>query len=433
MKFRIISCLYLSFFFSCGPSIPSWVNTQPTNDQFWHGIGQANKILEKDARSKAKEFAIHEISSQIKVNISSEMEITIREANESLENMTSMFMKSRTNLLIPEIEFVESYESKESFYFYARLNKQKYYETLKRLRQNAAKTALDYIVEADKSFNANSFLLIQKAWQQILPFADEPLTVTYENRPAQIYSLIHLKHHQFTERIALVSTLKQKQMKTLIDRDNTLMVTVMDSKINERLEGIPVKIRERNQEFNFISGSEGTILYPISPIPTIGGHTVEFSFNESQLYEGLPAEGELLDITPSWNSIQIHVIPARVALHTTELNLGRPLTEPILKPMIKQAFSGEIEFVESNADIIMTIQANTKNKSRRTSANHPFFSYGSAEISLMDAAGREVFFTHSLSDVKGGDFDSQSVAGIRAYEKMGKMVLSELKFALHNR
>jgi hypothetical protein len=35
--------------------------------------------------------------------------------------------------------------------------------------------------------------------------------------------------------------------------------------------------------------------------------------------------------------------------------------------------------------------------------------------------------------VKGGDFDSQSVAGIRAYEKMGKMVLSELKSALHNR
>ena len=89
--------------------------------------------------------------------------------------------------------------------------------------------------------------------------------------------------------------------------------------------------------------------------------------------------------------------------------------------------------MESNADIIMTIQANTKEKSRRTSANHPFFSYGSAEISLMDAAGREVFFTHSLSDVKGGDFDSQSVAGIRAYEKMETMVLSELKSALHNR
>ena len=75
----------------------------------------------------------------------------------------------------------------------------------------------------------------------------------------------------------------------------------------------------------------------------------------------------------------------------------------------------------------------TKIKSQRDSDNHPFFSYGSAEISLMESAGREVFFTHSLPDVKGGDFDSQSVAGIRAYEKMGKMVLSELKLAIHNR
>ena len=161
MKFRIISCFYL--FFSCGPSIPSWVNMQPTDDQFWHGIGRANKILEIDARSKAKEFAIHEVSSQIKVNISSEIEITIRETNKSLENMTSMFMKSRTNLLIPEIEFVESYESKESFYFYARLQKNKYYETMKRLRQNAAETALEYIVEAEKSFNAKFFPLDPKS------------------------------------------------------------------------------------------------------------------------------------------------------------------------------------------------------------------------------------------------------------------------------
>ena len=59
--------------------MPDWVSVQPTDSKYWHGIGKADKSTNADSRERAKEFAIHEISSQIKVNISSEMKTVIRE------------------------------------------------------------------------------------------------------------------------------------------------------------------------------------------------------------------------------------------------------------------------------------------------------------------------------------------------------------------
>ena len=61
----------------CGSTIPDWVTNHPTDTKYWHGIGYAEKIENRGARQRAKEAAIHEGPSQIKVNLSSEMKIII--------------------------------------------------------------------------------------------------------------------------------------------------------------------------------------------------------------------------------------------------------------------------------------------------------------------------------------------------------------------
>ena len=113
----------------------------------------------------AKEYAIHEISSQIKVNISSEMDIVVTDFNGSVDNVISSVMKSRSDLILPELEFIGQYKTKRGLYFYIRLNKVKYNAAMVRLRANARETALDYITEADHNFGVRYLKLIQKAWK----------------------------------------------------------------------------------------------------------------------------------------------------------------------------------------------------------------------------------------------------------------------------
>ncbi|MEL1226448.1 MAG: hypothetical protein VW963_06855, partial [Candidatus Neomarinimicrobiota bacterium] len=78
------------------------MNSRPTDPLFWHGIGYAEFDNNKNPSSLAKEYAIQEISSQIKVNISSEMNIVVTDFNGSIENAVTSVMNSRVDLLLPE-------------------------------------------------------------------------------------------------------------------------------------------------------------------------------------------------------------------------------------------------------------------------------------------------------------------------------------------
>ena len=44
---------------------------------------------------------------------------------------------------------------------------------------NAKEIALDYVIQSDKKFGKGSLVLIQKAWQEIFPFNDEPIHTIY--------------------------------------------------------------------------------------------------------------------------------------------------------------------------------------------------------------------------------------------------------------
>jgi hypothetical protein len=54
---------------SCASNPPVWVESRPKDQSYWHGVGFASSDGSKNPSELAKEYAIHEISSQIKVNL----------------------------------------------------------------------------------------------------------------------------------------------------------------------------------------------------------------------------------------------------------------------------------------------------------------------------------------------------------------------------
>ena len=74
---------------SCSSRPPLWIGERPSNSEYWHGIGFAENSTETNSKTLAKEYAIHEISSQIKVNISSELDIVVTDFNGSVDNAIS--------------------------------------------------------------------------------------------------------------------------------------------------------------------------------------------------------------------------------------------------------------------------------------------------------------------------------------------------------
>ena len=92
----------------------------------------------------------------------------------------------------------------------------------------------------------------------------------------------------------------------------------------------------------------------------------------------------------------------------------------------------KVEFVIENPDFYIIIESNTFQKSERAGDNYPYFVYGNATISFKDAKTNEEFFNFVISDIKGADFSSQKVAGIRSYEKMETELISRLETEFSN-
>ena len=414
-------------FISCSKSPPVWVDSFPQDKQYWHGIGFASHSNEEFTKAIAKEYAIHEISSQIKVNISSEMDIAVTDFNGSVNNVISSVMKSRVELLLPELEFVGQHNTKKGLYFYIRLNKVKYNAAMVRLRANAKETALGYIKEADQNFGVRSLKLVQKAWQEILPFNDEPIEVVYDSQPVHLYYLIKSKFEEYSNRIELEALIDKKTIRTFVDRENSITIRVEDKESGNLIGGVPVELNIKDKNFTIYSDSDGLVRYNLPSFPYATSLNIQFQLNLDEIYKSLNTKENVLSLNSKISSVIINVTPARAVIESLEKNLNKTLNEPIIMIAIKESLNNKVEFVNTRPDLLIKIDANTSKRSDRVADNFPYFSYGNASVKFEDAKTNEIFFTASISDIKGADFGSQQTAGIRSYEKMAISLVSELE------
>ena len=415
--------LYL-FIFSCSSSSPSWLNSRPQDPLYWHGIGYAAFENNKNPNSLAKEYAIQEISSQIKVNFSSEMNIVVTDFNGSIDNAVTSVMKSRVDLLLPELEFIGNFKDKSGIYFYARLNKSKYQTTMTRLRENATVTIINYLKDAENDFGLQSFKIIQKAWKEIIPFTDEPIIVTIDGNDLNLYSLIKEKINKFEKRIILNGKLEKELMKTFIDRNNSISIEVKDANTNKLLPGFPISISILDTEQVIYSDKKGIVRKDIEPIFNPGSFEIKFQLDKKSIWS---EDNQGLEFDPSLQSISVNVLPANVSIIPSEKNLGNSMEQNIIEPFLKKMLNARLEYVESNPDFVIKVESDTEERSKRISEKFPYFVFGRAIITFSEISNDEEFFSTQVSNIKGGDFASREIAGLRSYDKMMKEILSKLE------
>jgi len=423
---QFTNLLWILALLGCSSTMPEWVNIHPTDDQYWHGIGRSEIKSVSNPKKQAKHAAIHELSQQIKVNITSEMKTVMKEDESGLSQSSSAILKSRVELLLPELEIVGHYKTKSDHYVYVRLNKNKYNQAMARLRENAKESALAYIREGDKEFGINAFLSLQKAWDEIQPFIDEPISAMYGGSHENLYALIKRKSKSYTHQIELGASSPMPKMKTFIDRQNEIVISVLDKKSKTPLSKIPVNLTFNGKSNLFYSNNEGEVQFPITSQNIPGKLTFNYQLDLSNIIEENSTQSPLFSKSSTHHSYFLTVNPVAVNIQSNELNLGKEMGNMPLTDLIENHFSGKMEFVKIGGDMKLAVEANTHMKSERINENFPFFAYGNASISFTDTQTGETFFSKKLSNVKGGDFSSIQVAGIRAYENMEKQLTPAL-------
>jgi hypothetical protein len=297
---------------------------------------------------------------------------------------------------------------------------------MERLKENAISSALSYLREAEDNFSINSIVNIQKAYNEIVAFNDEPINVSYQGAKKNLYDLIKTKSNEFHERININTSINNKLI-TLLNENNVISFEVTDNIEKNKLSSVPIMLNFDASEQKLITDENGIATYRIPRIIDPKTINIFFKLDLETLINKISSEsGPFFDHSKEF-STSFEFKKARAIIRSEEKNLNKLLKNKIIEPTIKSVLSNNIDFVVENADILILIRSNTMKKAERLGENYPYFAYGNISISIQNLADGNLFFNTSHSNIKGADFSALEIAGIRSYDALSEIIVNELK------
>ncbi len=426
---KILLILILSnlFIILTAKSVPYWVEKRPIDKDYYIGIGMA-KISKGDTDyiQIAKDNALKNLASEIKVNISSEVLSKVSENNGKLKELVQTSVKTTTQADLEGFELVDTYKDKNYYWVYYRLSKALY----KKIREKKIKSVLAQALSLYKKakeyekendiVSATDFLF--QALDIIKKYPDEKVEIEGKS--------VYL----FNETISRIKLL----FKNIHLESNMPKFTV---KFNKKIKEHPfVKAYYKDKDrvvpdlpliVQFIKG-EGEIL---TKEKTNKNGTAEIHINKVTSAQKL----QILKIAVDKNGIingdslsslakevinLLNVAETKIfitvegLLFYVEANeniLGQKSDIKILEPKIKEGLlKRNITFVETpeKADAILTISASTNEGGEFYGM---YSAYADVEISLTDLENGKEIYNNTFSKIKGID---------KNYKKAAKKALS---------
>ena len=253
-------------------SEPEWLLTQPKTEGHWFGIGIVQKpFYGNDCREEALNKALAEISSQIFVDVSGSFERVVTENNLDLNEFTQSVINTRVDNSLPNVEFLDFYESKDKCGLLARLSQSTYYETLELQRRNAVQSALGLLTQAESDFNFQTFTYLSESISEIMPYIDIPIETEYpvgSGNIVNLYSYIKVLSNTYINRINLVPDQRTVEIKRGFTRNIQLDVQVLDKNNNTPIENIPITCYiDKNEHSSFsLSDADGNCIFSVPEI-----------------------------------------------------------------------------------------------------------------------------------------------------------------------
>ncbi|MBR1929169.1 MAG: LPP20 family lipoprotein [Paludibacteraceae bacterium] len=171
--------------------VPQWVTEHPNMPTYWWGIGTSNTSV-SDYKEKAAKLAINEIATQISVKVESNSFLNIKEKNYNYSEDFKKQINLNTDAYLEGLQLYDSYQDKNQYYVCYRLDKDQYYEFLKRKSNEIAKQGYEYLVVANNALEAGNLhkaaLTYIKGLETVEPWLFLDLKYNQTNIPLALFS-----------------------------------------------------------------------------------------------------------------------------------------------------------------------------------------------------------------------------------------------------
>lgn len=186
---------------------PAWMTAKPAQDTYYIGIGHSVKDGTNNYIQSAKNSALEDLVSEIKVNISSTSVLSQIDANKEFQEKYEQIIQTKVTDDIQEFEQVDAWEDERNYWLYYRLSKQRYKEIKDEQKRNAVTLALDFFTKAKQSERGNDVIqalgFYFQGFRAIEKYLAEPIQLEFEGKNILLTNEIYANIQQLLDKIQL--------------------------------------------------------------------------------------------------------------------------------------------------------------------------------------------------------------------------------------
>ncbi len=420
--------------------LPSWIEQRPVNPQFYIGIGYASKTDHPtDYQKVARDNALSDIASQIKVQISSDVIQQVVEKGGILADDFKSYVRSSTKAELEGYELVDSWEDEQNYWVYYRMSKSKYARLRQEKLEKAKALALDMFKRARESERNGkidkALLFYFQAIPPIEKFVSQPLEVEVNGQRLYLFNEIYSSIQRLLSQITMQALNGEVRGKLGQAVAEPLRVKVMYS-----ASGVNAPVANMPVVFSFIRGAGDLIRNAFSDLKGIA-QTRILRINSSDnlqivrcqinLHKLINQDNPSVILKGIMNSLvvpsarfMIRVSGLTAYIETHENVLGKPVEIKQLEPALKNILGTQgFTFVNSpvKADYLIKINASARKGAEMYGL---YSSFVNLTLSVVDLKSGAEIYKNVLENVKGIDLN---------YEKAGFKALSNAAKEINNR
>ncbi len=407
---------------------PEWVGNRPHSASHYIGIGSCSKFSQPyDYQTIAKKNALNDLASEISVRVQGQTFLNSLEVNKSFSEEFISNVSTSTDARIEEYEIAGSWENKNEFWVFYRLDKGQYQAQKMAKKSAALNLSNDFYqkgISAEQNANvAAAFDLYMRGIFALKDYWNE------SNEYMSASGKVYLDNEIFSamQRMCGSLQLKVDKSKVVLTSDNQFSQEVLATLLlgNQAVKGLTVKYSyEKNQgphKAEVLTTEVGHAAVPVSEVNfSLPGSAVTIELDLSKLkvqdLDQKVQDGFIQSFKTEKKVLPIEAMLPSFYITSSELNFGSPSNGRVLQTALSGALVSKglrIAGTAAEADFVATIEANTKEGGQ---ANGFVVAFLEVNLVVKNRRNGDVAFSETLSSVKGLQLN-RDAAGIEAYKK----------------
>jgi len=407
---------------------PDWVGNRPHSPSYYIGVGSCSKFSQPyDYQTIAKKNALNDLASEISVRVQGQTFLNSLEVNKSFSEEFISNVSTSTDAKIEDYEIAGTWESKNEFWVYYRLDKAKYQAQKLAKKSAALNLANDYYqkaITAQQNSNVpaafdlymRGIFALKDYWNESNEYLTPSGKVFLDN---EIFSSVQ----NMCSSLQLKTDVNKVQLSSENDFSRFISATLLLD--DKPVKGMTVKFSYEKMTGPFksevLSTEVGHASVPVGEVNFAAqGNSVMLEVDLSKLkvqdLDQKVQDGFIQSFKTDKKVIPIEAILPSFFITSSEMNFGSASSGRVLQSALSGALVSKgmrIAGSAGEADFIATIDANTKEGGQ---ANGFVVAFLEMNLVVKNRKNGEVAFSETLSSIKGLQLNKDA-AGIEAYKK----------------